>query len=151
MTETKVVIIGAGAAGISAARVLERAQVPYRLLEARRRLGGRGWTIEAPGQGFPIDLGCGWLHSADRNPWSEIAVKKGFAIDKRPPPWTRPSTPIDFPLEHQRAFREAMDAFYERLSELVANGEDAPASAALVPGDPWNGLIGAVATFITGA
>src|SRR5260370_1466792 len=32
---------------------------------------------------FPIDLGCGWLHSADRNPWREIAEAQGGSIDKR--------------------------------------------------------------------
>ena len=151
MTEPKVVIIGGGAAGISAARVLHRERVPYRLLEARPRLGGRAWTIAAPEQGYPIDLGAGWLHSADHNPWSQIAAAADVTIDKNPPPWTRPSTPIDFPLSRQREFREAMNAFYDRLSELVSKGHDAPASAALLPGDPWNGLLGAVATFITGA
>ncbi|MET0278106.1 MAG: NAD(P)/FAD-dependent oxidoreductase [Pseudorhodoplanes sp.] len=151
MTDIQVAIIGGGAAGISAARVLDRAKVPYRLLEARPRLGGRAWTIETPGQGFPIDLGAGWLHSADRNPWTEIAAAAHVVLDKTPPPWTRPSTPIDFPLARQQEFRNALDAFYDRLGELVANGEDAPASAALLPDDPWNGLIGAVATFISGA
>ena len=87
MTDTQVVIVGGGAAGIAAARFLHNAQAPYRLLEARPRLGGRGWTIEAGG--FPIDLGCGWLHSADRNPWSEIADATKLTLDKTPPPWTR--------------------------------------------------------------
>jgi monoamine oxidase len=151
VTDTQVAIIGGGAAGISAARVLHRAKVPYRLLEARPRLGGRAWTIETPGQGFPIDLGAGWLHSADRNPWVEIAQAANVVLDKTPPPWTRPSTPIDFPLSGQREFRQALDAFYDRLGKLVSNGEDAPASAALLPDDPWNGLLGAVATYISGA
>lgn len=151
MTETRVAIVGGGAAGIAAARVLHGAAIPYRLLEARSRLGGRAYTIDAPEQGYPIDLGCGWLHSADRNPWADVAADLNFTIDRTPPPWTRPSTPIDFPLARQQEFRLTLDAFYERMSQLVAEGNDAPASAALLPGDPWNGLIGAVATFITGA
>jgi monoamine oxidase len=151
VTDTRVVIVGGGAAGISAARVLHRAQVPCRLLEARPRLGGRAWTIPAPDQGHAIDLGAGWLHSADRNPWSEVAQAARMTIDKTPPPWTRPSTPIGFPVARQQEFREALNAFYDRLEDLASKPQDAPASEALLPDDPWNGLIGAVATFIAGA
>ncbi len=151
MTDTRVVIVGGGAAGISAARLLHRAQVPYRLLEARPRLGGRAWTIPVPEQGHPIDLGAGWLHSADRNPWVEVAEAANLAIDKTAPPWTRPSTPIDFPLAEQQEFREALNAFYDRLHDIASKPQDAPAAEALLPDNPWSGLIGAVATFVTGA
>ncbi len=151
MTDIEVAIIGGGAAGISAARALRMAGVPCRILEARSRLGGRAWTIETPGQGFPIDMGCGWLHSADRNPWADIAAATNVTIDRTQPPWTRPSTPIDFPLASQREFRQALDAFYDRVETLANTGRDAPASQCLLPDDPWTPLIGAVATFIAGA
>ena len=49
-------------------------------------------------------LGCGWLHSADENPWTDIAAAQGRTIDRTPPPWTRPSTTIDIPLEEQADF-----------------------------------------------
>ncbi|MGO8833276.1 MAG: FAD-dependent oxidoreductase, partial [Roseiarcus sp.] len=62
-----VAIIGGGAAGIAAARRLRDACVEALLIEARPRLGGRAWTVVEP-SGSPLDLGCGWLHSADRNP-----------------------------------------------------------------------------------
>ena len=149
VTDTQVVIIGGGAAGIAAARFLHHAHVPYRLLEARPRLGGRAWTIEA--DGFPIDLGCGWLHSAERNPWAGIASAANLTLDKTPPPWTRPSLPAGFPLRAQHTFRQALDAFYERLANIESEARDRPASDYLLPSDPWNNLIGAVATFIAGA
>ena len=60
------------------------------------RLGGRAWTTDV-GSALSLDLGCGWLHSADRNPWQAIAVAQGRAIDKTPPPWRRLSMPIDCP------------------------------------------------------
>ena len=63
MHETDVVVIGAGAAGVAAARRIAAAEVRVLVLEARNRVGGRAWTLR--GAGFPLDLGCGWLHSAD--------------------------------------------------------------------------------------
>ena len=94
-SETEVVIVGGGAAGIAAGRRLVDAGVECLVVEARLRLGGRSWTIR-DGSQFPLDLGCGWLHSADRNPWREIAEAAGCTIDKTPPPWRRLSLPIGF-------------------------------------------------------
>jgi monoamine oxidase len=144
-----VIIVGAGAAGIGAARRLHDAGNRVIVLEARSRIGGRAWT--AAGAGFPLDLGCGWLHSANRNPWCGIARGLNLEIDRTPPPWTRPSLPIGFPVEDQRAFRAALDAFYDRVDDVARGGQDVSASECLVPGDRWNGLIGTVATFVAGA
>ena len=71
-SETEVAIVGGGAAGIAAGRRLREAGIDCLLIEARPRLGGRAWTVRDP-SGFALDLGCGWLHSADRNPWTPIA------------------------------------------------------------------------------
>ena len=71
-SETEVAIIGGGAAGIAAGRRLRAAGIDCLLIEARPRLGGRAWTI-TDASGFALDLGCGWLHSADRNPWVKVA------------------------------------------------------------------------------
>ena len=60
MRDTDVVVIGAGAAGVAAARGLHDARVSVVLLEARNRIGGRTWTFNAGG--MPLDLGAGWLH-----------------------------------------------------------------------------------------
>ncbi|HPI50006.1 MAG TPA: FAD-dependent oxidoreductase, partial [Hyphomonadaceae bacterium] len=69
MTSTvDVLVIGGGAAGIGAGLRLAAAGVDYLIVEARSRLGGRAWTIE---DGSHIDMGCGWLHSADENPWTD--------------------------------------------------------------------------------
>jgi monoamine oxidase len=143
------IIIGAGAAGIAAARRLHDAGKRVIVLEARSRIGGRAWTMAAAG--FPLDLGCGWLHSADRNPWSGIARDLDLSIDKTPPPWTRPSLPLGFSIEDQRAFRDALDAFYDRVEEVAQTGRDVAASECLPPDGRWNALIGTVATFIAGA
>ena len=45
--DVEVAIVGGGAAGIGAARRLREAGVRALILEARDRLGGRAWTVEA--------------------------------------------------------------------------------------------------------
>ena len=75
-SDVEVVVIGGGAAGVAAAKRLHRASVRCLLVEARPRLGGRAWTV-IDASGFTLDLGCGWLHSADRNPWVRVAEERG--------------------------------------------------------------------------
>src|SRR5258708_6156160 len=82
---------------------------------------------------FPIDLGCGWLHSGDRNPWREIAEAQGGSIDKTPPPWTRHSAPIGFPLSDQTSFLQALQKFRQQLHSRC---EHEPAVSAATFLDP---------------
>jgi len=149
-SDVEVVIVGGGTAGIAAARRLRDASVDCLVVESRPRLGGRAWTVRDP-SGCALDLGCGWLHSADRNPLVAVAEKQGASIDKTPPPWTRRSLAIGFPRAEQSEFREAMDAFYARLEQVAANEIDVPCATALEPGSRWNGLINAISTYISGA
>jgi monoamine oxidase len=146
--ETEVVIVGGGAAGIAAARRLHEAGVDCLIVEARPRLGGRAWTVDGD---FPLDLGCGWLHSADRNPWVGIAQTQRRTIDKTPPPWTRRSVPIGFPVSEQAAFLSELMTFYDRLESVGAQEPDRSAAAALDPHGRWNELIKAVGSYVTGA
>ena len=149
-SETEVVIVGGGAAGIAAGRRLKDAGIDCLVVEARPRLGGRSWTIGNASE-FPIDLGCGWLHSADRNPWTKIAEAQGCSIDRTPPPWTRRSLPIGFPLSEQSGFLEALQSFYRRLDSLAEAEPDRPAATLLEPRGRWNNLINAVGTYVNGA
>src|SRR5258708_38826534 len=87
-SEVDVAVIGAGAAGIAAGRRLADAGgVSFLVLEARERAGGRAWTADGE-DGFPMDLGCEWLHSADRNVLLPLAEQLGFSIKKARPGWT---------------------------------------------------------------
>ncbi len=80
VTNPDVVVIGAGIAGVSAARVLMEQGVSVLVLEARDRIGGRAYT-EHETFGVPYDHGCTWLHSADENPLSSLVREKaGFDI-----------------------------------------------------------------------
>jgi len=147
-SEFEAIIVGGGAAGVAAARRLHDAGVSCLLVEARDRLGGRAWT--ARHEGFPLDLGCGWLHSADRNPWVTIAQRQGHTIDRTPPPWSRTSLQYGFPVAAQHEFSRAMSAFVERASAAAA-GPDRAAAGLLERGGRWNGMIRAVNTYISGA
>ncbi len=144
-----VVVIGAGAAGVAAARRLHDAGVSVTVLEARARVGGRAWTFRAGD--LALDLGCGWLHSADENEWAGIARGLGFAIDPLPPPWARPAHIAGFPAAEQAQYRAAWERFFARLDQAEAEGSGKPASDYLEPGGRWNALIGAMATYINGA
>src|SRR5882757_1051934 len=149
-SEAEVVVVGGGAAGIAAGRRLHDAGVECLLLEARPRLGGRAVTVRTAA-GLPIDLGCGWLHSADHNPWTTIAMAQGRAIDKTPPPWSRLSMPIGFPLAEQASFLDALGEFRERLAAASEAMPDVASASFLTPGNRWNDLINAVGTYVSGA
>src|SRR5262245_65441062 len=114
MHDVEVVVIGAGAAGIAAARRLTDERLKVLVLEARGRLGGRAWTHTV--DGMALDLGCGWLHSADENEWARIAAERpDFTIDKTPPPWNRRAGTLGWPAEREQDFRAAIGRFYARL------------------------------------
>lgn len=147
--EVEIVIVGGGAAGIAAARRLREAGVEALLIEARSRLGGRAWTIEAGG--FALDAGCGWLHSGDRNPWAQIAEAQQRAVEKSPPPWARPWAQIGRKTFEGVAFQEALQRFRARADAFGDDMADRPAAAFLEPGNPWNNLINAVSTWYSGA
>lgn len=142
-----VLVIGAGAAGLGAARTLHDAGIRVAILEARNRVGGRAFTAN---HGWPLDMGAGWLHSADRNPLVHLAESLGFAIDRSTPPWQKANDQPDFPRAEQREFRKAMDAFFERLETAPRQPEDLPASTLLEPGNRWNPMIDAVSTYVNG-
>ena len=61
-TRTDVVIVGAGAAGLAAAKRLREHGVRVVILEARNRLGGRIHTVRHPQSALPIELGAEFLH-----------------------------------------------------------------------------------------
>src|SRR3954453_19493399 len=91
-----IAIIGAGAAGLGAARALEGSGLSALVLEARYRVGGRAHTVIAS-ENVTFDVGCGWLHSADRNSFAVIAKHLRFDIDPRRPRWREQTHNIGFP------------------------------------------------------
>jgi monoamine oxidase len=144
-----VVVVGAGSAGIGALRALDGTGLSSIALEARDRVGGRAHTILA--HGLPLDIGCGWLHSADVNPLARMIEAAGFAIDRGRPHWESQAGNQDFPAQDQRAFREAYAAFEARMAKAAQTGIDRPGSDFFEAGNPWNPLIDAVSSYYNGA
>ena len=121
-----VVIVGAGAAGVGAARRLGETGLEVLVLEATARVGGRAHTHTA--RDMPLDLGCGWFHSADRNPWVEIAEASGFAVDRKPSAWRRQYRHAGFAPAEQQAAERDWQAWQDGLA-AVAQGSDRASDA----------------------
>lgn len=145
-----VVVVGCGAAGLAALERLSAAAPDLRILglEARDRIGGRAHTVVR--EGLPLDLGCGWLHSADRNPFVELARGFGVQVDDSEAAWTKQSAGLEFPPEEQKAFFAAFDAFEARVA-AAGREPDRPAGELLEPGGRWNPLIDAISSWYNGA
>lgn len=73
----RVIVVGAGVAGLTTARLLADAGRDVIVLEARDRIGGRTWTADVGGA--KVDLGAAWAHGVQRNP----VVDFGRAHDLR--------------------------------------------------------------------
>lgn len=82
--ETDVAIIGAGAAGIAAARKVAAAGRRFALIEATDHIGGRCVTDNRT-FGVPFDRGAHWLHMPDINPVAKLASRTGLDIYPAPP------------------------------------------------------------------
>jgi len=88
-TQTDVIIIGAGSAGLSAAKELAKQGISFVVVEASHRIGGRAYSEElAPDVWF--DLGCAYLvagpdaknHIDESNPFIDFAVNQGAVIEE---------------------------------------------------------------------
>ena len=148
--EFDIVVVGAGAAGLAAATRLATTGLAVLVLEARGRPGGRAWTAGV-GDGHAVDLGCGWLHSADRNPFVAIAESQGREIDKSPPPWGRAVAQVGPNPSRMAPFGAALGRFRERVENRPADAPDVACATLLDPDEPFNPLIDAVSTYYSGA
>ncbi|ATY60930.1 monoamine oxidase N [Cordyceps militaris] len=70
-TEFDVIVVGAGYAGLTAARDASVAGLKVLLLEARDRIGGRSWSSNI--DGYPYEMGGTWVYWGQATVWREIA------------------------------------------------------------------------------
>ena len=75
---SRVIVIGAGFAGLGAARTLHDGGVQVRVVEARDRLGGRAHSVSL-GAGVVADAGAAWLQQYDTNSLARLAEQWGLA------------------------------------------------------------------------
>ncbi|MCA9508025.1 MAG: FAD-dependent oxidoreductase, partial [Myxococcales bacterium] len=74
-SQVDLIIVGAGIAGLTAAKQMQEAKKSFLVLEAQDRIGGR--TIVNKDFLIPIDLGAAWFHGVEDNPLVQIADKMG--------------------------------------------------------------------------
>ncbi|MBW0018209.1 MAG: FAD-dependent oxidoreductase [Mycobacterium sp.] len=119
-SDTKaVLVVGAGMAGLAAARRLADAGWPVRLIEARDRIGGRIYTTRD--WGCPLEMGASWIHGDKDNPLNELAQKAQAQLV--PTDYYTPAQitvdpqlrPLDY---HQKTWR----TFVDRARDQVDGG-----------------------------
>jgi monoamine oxidase len=133
-----VLVIGAGAAGLAAAKELMANEVSVVVLEARDRIGGRAFTDSS--LGVPWDRGCSWLHSSNVNPWVNYAKQNGFDVypDRAERQVYEGSRRMDG--AETAGYRAVAERLQRELEKAASRGLDIPAEAALTRetlDDPW--------------
>jgi monoamine oxidase len=71
LAEERVIVVGAGFAGLAAAKSLYSKGYDVVVLEAKDRIGGRIWTDRS--SGFPMEMGASWIHGITNNPVYDLA------------------------------------------------------------------------------
>ena len=143
------IVIGAGAAGIGAGRVLQAAGCRFTILEARPRVGGRACT-DANRFGFPVDLGAQWLHSADINPLVPHARAGGFELRESSEDWGAGNASPWLSRDELGDLDATVNAFFDELDAFDPCGADAPVSA-LLDGYRWQSVVHVMMTHVCGA
>lgn len=81
--DADIVVIGAGAAGIAAARRILAANRKVIVVEAASRIGGRCLTDSSTFE-VPFDRGARWMHNPDTNPIIKLARAAGLEMVTAP-------------------------------------------------------------------
>lgn len=124
--KTDVIIVGAGASGLAAARALRERGVRVEVLEARDRIGGRIFTHRDPRAPAPIELGAEFVHGSAPEVMAIVREAGLLAVDVPDDRWEHrgrnriPSKDFWSRLEHimgrMSASREPDRSFYEFLA-----------------------------------
>lgn len=133
-TNPDVIVVGAGAAGLSAAQSLRRDGFETVVLEAGDYIGGRCVT-DTSSFSVPFDRGGSWLHSAPINPLARLAEQSGKVLHKSP--W-RTSRVHAFGRElsndEVQSYRDYEDELWPTVNAAGAQGTDQSVLSAMPKG-----------------
>ena len=136
-----VIVVGAGAAGLSAAATLRRAGQAVVVLEAGDRIGGRARTSRPAGlHGALIDEGATWLHQVDRNPLVDLAREAGELLHPGHAGGRRLMVDDRVASPDQEAAYEQAEASWRARAEALAGDSAMPDRPLSTAGDGWNPL-----------
>lgn len=143
LSDPDVLVIGAGCAGIAAARALAARGRSCVVLEGGARVGGRAFT-EVESLGVPFDHGASWLHQAADNPLTPLARALDVPLldhdglrERRLFAFGRFATTAE-----RQAFAAAEDGFWTAIEAAAQDGTpDRPASAAAPRGGVWDATV----------
>lgn len=135
-TNPDVIVVGAGAAGLSAAKALQAKGFDVLTLEAADHVGGRCVT-DISTFATPFDRGGSWLHSASINPLARIAEKQGEVLHKADWDWTWVQTPAGrLPDDEVGAYSDYHDRMWKAVDGAGAPEADASV-ADVLPASPY--------------
>ena len=137
----EVIIVGAGIAGISAAKILDNNNISNIVIEANNRIGGR--AKKAPDSfGHWFDLGCSYLHEGEINPFTNVAKSLNVPIDQHngdifsieKTKYLFGEKPIL--INKKKKVKKSYNSFLMKLNFYKENVEDNPLSTCLKINDP---------------
>lgn len=140
--DTDVAIIGAGAAGMAAARQLQASGLRAVIFEARNRVGGRTFT-DSTALDRPFDFGAHWIHVPDINPMTQHATTKGHKLIRSDPEdatFFRDGSAVP---EAPQLIDKAGERMEGRSRLPLMFGQDRPLSA-MVRQDQWERIAAAI-------
>ena len=143
------VVVGAGAAGLAAARTALASGLTVAVLEAKNRIGGRAHT-DTETFGVPWDRGAHWLHDARHNPFTVFADQEGLAYQQTPIPrrlwsagWADAALEAELGDYYERAFAA--------IDEAGAAGLDVAASEVIPPHPRFRAMFESWSAALSGA
>jgi monoamine oxidase len=146
MEDTDILIIGAGAAGLMAARTLAKAGKKVILLEARDRIGGRIHTLEYGAAGHPLELGAEFIHG-DLPLTKALLDEAGIGYNPASAPMWRYE---DGGFKTHETFVDNWDIFLEKLNNLQQDMSINSFLQKEFKGDQYRRLRESVRQFVSG-
>lgn len=114
--DKKIIVVGAGIAGLAAAARLKKYGFQVLILEARDRIGGRIWTDRS--WSIAADIGAAWIHGPKGNPVTAIADHAKLMRYR-----TDDDSLIVYDENGKEIPEKVMDAYYEAYEKLLASVE----------------------------